>query len=59
MARVVDLFPWMGNRRRQLAAEALAVAWVAFPDYHIELMDLVAEGDRVVFRVTPIHVVGR
>jgi len=31
-------------------AEALAVAWTAFPDYRVELLDLVAERDRVVAR---------
>jgi predicted ester cyclase len=29
---------------------ALAVAWAAFPDYRVELLDLVAEGDRVAAR---------
>lgn len=44
------LHPSVVRPGRSHYVEALAVAWVAFPDYRVELVDLVAEGDRVAAR---------
>jgi predicted ester cyclase len=36
-------------------AEALKQVWAAFPDLHVTVEDLIAEGDRVVARTTVTH----